>query len=63
DGPDREDRLRALSADVPVQRMGTPAEVAAAVAYLASEEAGYTTGSELVIDGGLTAGTTARPDR
>jgi len=63
DGPDREERLRALSADVPVQRMGTPEEVAAAVAYLASEDAAYTTGSELVIDGGLTAGTTARPDQ
>lgn len=63
DGPDREDRMRSLVADVPVQRMGTPEEVAAAVAYLASEEAGYTTGSELVIDGGLTAGTMARPDR
>ncbi len=63
DGPDREERMAGLVADVPVQRMGTPEEVAAAVAYLASDEVGYTTGSEVVIDGGLTAGTAARPQR
>jgi NAD(P)-dependent dehydrogenase (short-subunit alcohol dehydrogenase family) len=63
DGPERDERMRGLVADVPVQRMGSPEEVAAAVAYLASDEAGYTTGSEVVIDGGLTAGTVARPDR
>lgn len=61
DGPDREERLAALTADVPVRRMGTPAEVAAAVAYLASPQASYTTGTELVVDGGLMAGTAARP--
>jgi len=35
-------------------RTGTPEEVAAAIAFLASEEAGYITGQVLAIDGGLT---------
>jgi len=40
---------------VPLRRMGTVAEVVSAVLYLASDEASYITGSELVIDGGALA--------
>ncbi|MFA7235307.1 MAG: 3-oxoacyl-[acyl-carrier-protein] reductase [Phycisphaeraceae bacterium] len=38
----------------PLKRMGTAAEVASAVAYLAGEEAGYVTGQVLAVDGGMT---------
>jgi len=40
---------------IPLQRIGTPEEVALALVYLASEESVYVTGSELVIDGGASA--------
>jgi 3alpha(or 20beta)-hydroxysteroid dehydrogenase len=40
---------------IPLRRIGTPEEVAAAVAYLACDESVYVTGTELVIDGGVTA--------
>jgi NAD(P)-dependent dehydrogenase (short-subunit alcohol dehydrogenase family) len=40
---------------IPVGRVGTPAEIAAAVRYLASPAAGMVTGTTLVIDGGWTA--------
>ena len=40
---------------VPARRAGTPAEVAACARFLASEEAGYVTGSTLYVDGGLAA--------
>jgi len=40
---------------IPLQRIGTAQEVAHAIAYLASEESLYVTGSELVIDGGSSA--------
>lgn len=46
------DELRARQ---PLGRLGTPQEIAAAVAYLASEDAAFVTGTALVIDGGLTA--------
>ncbi|MGE0764964.1 MAG: SDR family oxidoreductase [Hyphomicrobiaceae bacterium] len=38
----------------PVGRVGTPADVAAAVAFLLSSKSGFMTGAELVIDGGMT---------
>jgi len=44
-----------LVARQPMGRLATPGEVAAAALYLASDEAGFVTGTELVIDGGLVA--------
>ncbi len=38
----------------PLRRYGQPEEIAAAVAYLASEDAGFTTGQVLTVDGGMT---------
>lgn len=45
-----------LVARQPLGRLGTPAEVAQAAIYLASDAASFMTGSQLVIDGGITAG-------
>lgn len=47
--------LEALRRRQPIGRLGTPDEIAAAISYLASDAAGFVTGSALVIDGGLTA--------
>jgi NAD(P)-dependent dehydrogenase (short-subunit alcohol dehydrogenase family) len=48
---------RAAASAMPMQRVGQPAEVAAAVVWLCSDEASYITGTTLVIDGGKLAGT------
>jgi NAD(P)-dependent dehydrogenase (short-subunit alcohol dehydrogenase family) len=40
----------------PMGRLGRPAEIAATIAFLASDEASFATGAEFVIDGGYTAG-------
>ncbi len=42
------------TAVTPLKRMGQPREIAAAVAFLASEDAGFVTGHTLVVDGGMT---------
>ena len=44
-----------IIAQTPMGRMGTPEEVAAACLFLASDEASFVTGSELVVDGGYLA--------
>jgi NAD(P)-dependent dehydrogenase (short-subunit alcohol dehydrogenase family) len=50
------DRAREkFSADIPLGRLGKPDEVAALCVYLLSEAAGFITGSDFPIDGGLTA--------
>jgi NAD(P)-dependent dehydrogenase (short-subunit alcohol dehydrogenase family) len=50
-----EETRRQLHARQPLGRMGRPDEIAPLALYLASDEAGYVTGSQMVIDGGLTA--------
>ncbi len=40
----------------PVQRAGSPDDIAAAVAYLASDDASFVTGTHIVVDGGMTLG-------
>jgi 3-oxoacyl-[acyl-carrier protein] reductase len=41
------------AARIPLQRLGTPADVAAAVCFLASDEAAYITGQVLAVNGGM----------
>lgn len=60
-GLDREERMRAMVAETPLRRFGTPDEVAALCVHLAADESAYTTGAEFNIDGGLLAGSTASP--
>ena len=46
------DIVDAYLASVPAGRMGTPSDIAHAVSFLASEEAGFITGQRIVVDGG-----------
>lgn len=51
-----EDRIAAITDAVPLGRMGTVDEVAATVAFLCSDPAGYITGAVIPVDGGLGLG-------
>jgi 3-oxoacyl-[acyl-carrier protein] reductase len=48
-----EEQKQKLAQNIPAARLGIPADVAAAVVYLASEEAAYVTGQTLHVNGGL----------
>ncbi|WP_227285288.1 MULTISPECIES: 3-oxoacyl-ACP reductase FabG [Paracoccaceae] len=48
-----DDQKTKILAQIPAGRMGTPGEIAAAVVYLASPEAGYVTGTTLHVNGGM----------
>ena len=51
----RPDSLSMHIASIPMNRLGTAQEIASGMLFLASEESSYITGSELIIDGGMTA--------
>lgn len=48
-----DDQKNKLNEKIPLQRMGQPEEIAAAVVYLASDEAAYVTGQTLHVNGGM----------
>ncbi len=48
------DARSAMAAQIPLERLGTPADVAGVVAFLASDLAAYITGQVIVVDGGMT---------
>jgi 2-keto-3-deoxy-L-fuconate dehydrogenase len=54
--PNPEDYLRQLEAPHAMKRMASPAEIASAALYLASDAASFVTGSAMTVDGGYTTG-------
>ena len=52
----REDVLAKIVATIPVKRLGEPSEIASIIAWLVSDEGGYSTGAEFSVNGGLHMG-------
>lgn len=52
----REDVLQKIVSTIPVKRLGKPSEIASIIAWLASEEGGYSTGADFSVNGGLHMG-------
>lgn len=53
DAPEYADSVKRIEQDVPLRRRADPAEVSGPVVFLASEDASYVNGTQLVVDGGL----------
>jgi len=53
--PDKESLVERIASQHPLRKIGTPGDIAGAVAFLASDDAAFMTGSTMVVDGGLTA--------
>jgi acetoacetyl-CoA reductase len=52
----RQDVLDKIIATIPVKRLGLPSEIAAIIAWIASEDSGYSTGADFSVNGGLHMG-------
>lgn len=52
---DLQDTVKEISKNIPLKRLGQPKDITNLVLFLASEESSYSTGSEFVVDGGMTA--------
>jgi 3(or 17)beta-hydroxysteroid dehydrogenase len=61
-GPEREENMKKLCHDIPLGHMGTPEDVANVALFLAGDESSFMTGEEVVIDGGILAGTASSPE-
>lgn len=61
EGEQRKQLIAEITQGIPMGRFGTPEEVAYGILYLASDESSYVTGIELTIDGGILAGSEAKP--
>ena len=62
-GENRAKKIREIESQIPLGRMGTSLDVAYAALYLASDESPYVTGIELIVDGGILAGSSATPKK
>lgn len=61
EGEQRQKMIEEIEAGIPIGHFGDPIDVAYAILFLASDESKYITGIELNIDGGILAGSEARP--
>jgi len=61
-GDEGKENMKKLCHDIPLGRMGTPEDVANVALFLASDESAFMTGEEVVIDGGILAGTATSPE-
>jgi NAD(P)-dependent dehydrogenase (short-subunit alcohol dehydrogenase family) len=53
-GDEKKQFAEGLVAQIPLGRFGKPEEIAKAVLFLASDDASFMTGEEIVVDGGMT---------
>lgn len=63
EGEQKAQAIKAVGEGIPLGHMGEPIDVAYACVYFASDESKYITGVELNIDGGILAGSAARPGK
>jgi len=61
EGEQRQKTIEEIESGIPMGHFGEPLDVAYAILYLASDESKYVTGIELTIDGGILAGSGAKP--
>jgi 3(or 17)beta-hydroxysteroid dehydrogenase len=61
EGKQREQIIKEVELGIPLGHFGEPIDVAYGILYLASDESKYVTGIELTIDGGILAGSEAKP--
>ena len=62
-GEQRQKTIEEIEFGIPLGHFGEPMDVAYGILYLASDESKYVTGIELTIDGGILAGSEAKPPK